>query len=70
MTNGMQQIGIKMFKRELIDIFNQLTVCLQAAIEARDRAKSPSTKHKYRKLAASIEISLKSLESAINLIGE
>ncbi len=59
-----------MFKKELILIFKQLTVCLNTSIQARDAAAKPDTKRKYRKLAASLEISLKALESAINLIGE
>ncbi len=59
-----------MFKKELILIFKQLTVCLEASIQARETAIHQETKRKYRKLASNIEKSLKALESAINLIGE
>ena len=56
-------------KKELILVFEQLTVCLDAAIEMRDR-RSNMQKTMYRKLARKLEQSLKALESAINLIGE
>jgi hypothetical protein len=55
-------------KNSLTLIFKQLTIELETAIKLRDKGNLQKTK--YRKVAAHIEQSLKSLESAINLIGE
>jgi hypothetical protein len=57
-------------KKELQSIAGLLTICLEAAIEARDKEKDRMKKHFYRSLAKEIEDSLTALESAINLIGE
>ncbi len=56
-------------KNELIKLFKLLTVCLERAINMRELA-TKENKLKYRKLAKSLEKSLKALDDAINLIGE
>lgn len=56
-------------EKSLSLIIKQLTTCLEATIQARDGSIG-RTKTRYRKVAAHIEQSLKSLESALNLIGE
>jgi hypothetical protein len=56
-------------RKELVRLFNLLTVQLERSIDIRDRCTSDRRNH-YRKLAKSLEKSLKALDDAINLIGE
>ena len=57
-------------KKDLQLIARQLTVCLEAAIEARDKETDRMKKNRYRWLTKELEDTLAALESAINLIGE